>query len=176
MKIKPKICKQCGKAFYPLRITPVCSYVCVLKYNEEKEVLKRVKQMKKDLVSPKDLEKVAKRVFQKWVRLRDANLPCISCGTETSKQWDGGHYKKAEIYSGVIFNEFNVNKQCSYCNKHLHGNELNYRAGMIKKYGVGCVESLESLANRTRQYRYTTDELLEIIKMYKEKTKILLTK
>jgi hypothetical protein len=47
---------------------------------------------------------------------------------------------------------------------------------MIKKYGVGCVESLESLANRTRQYRYTTDELLEIIKMYKEKTKILLTK
>lgn len=176
MKIKPKICKQCGKAFYPLRITPVCSYVCALKYNEEKEVLKRVKQMKKDLVSPKDLEKVAKRVFQKWVRLRDTNLPCISCGTETSKQWDGGHYKKAEIYSGVIFNEFNVNKQCSYCNKHLHGNELNYRAGMIKKYGVGCVESLESLANRTRQYRYTTDELLEIIKTYKEKTKILLTK
>lgn len=42
MKQKPKICKVCGKEFKPMRITPVCSYVCALKFNDEKEVNKRI--------------------------------------------------------------------------------------------------------------------------------------
>jgi hypothetical protein len=37
------------------------------------------------------------------VRLRDANENCISCGGNDKDLWDGGHLKKAEIYSGVIF-------------------------------------------------------------------------
>jgi hypothetical protein len=36
-------------------------------------------------------------------RLRDANENCISCGGNDKDLWDGGHFKKAEIYSGVIF-------------------------------------------------------------------------
>jgi hypothetical protein len=34
--------------------------------------------------------------------LRDANENCISCGGNDKDLWDGGHLKKAEIYSGVI--------------------------------------------------------------------------
>jgi hypothetical protein len=29
---------------------------------------------------------------------------CISCGGNEKDLWDGGHFLKAEIYSGVIFN------------------------------------------------------------------------
>jgi hypothetical protein len=32
----------------------------------------------------------------------DANENCISCGGNDKDLWDGGHLKKAEIYSGVI--------------------------------------------------------------------------
>jgi hypothetical protein len=40
------------------------------------------------------------RNLSKWVRLRDANENCIA-GNDKDL-WDGGHFKKAEIYSGVI--------------------------------------------------------------------------
>ena len=164
---KPKLCAICKKEFKPMRITQVCSYICALKFNSKKEVDKRVKEYKGNIQKLSDIEAVAKAVFQKWVRIRDENLPCISCGKEVAT-WNGGHFKKSEIYSGVIFNELNVNKQCVYCNQHLHGNEAAYRMGLVKRYGSLAVEGLEELANETRQYKYTKEELKEIIRKYKK--------
>jgi hypothetical protein len=87
--------------------------------------------------------------------------------------WDGGHFKKAEIYSGVIFNELNTNIQCGKCNRYLGGNELNYRLGLIAKIGLEAVEQLEQLANETRKYKYSKNELIEIKKTYQTKIKQL---
>jgi len=172
IRTKPKKCKQCGNDFKQMNsLQIVCSYQCALKFNSEAEIKKRVQEYKQNVQSLSQLESLAKVVFQKWIRYRDENLPCISCGTNTSNQWDGSHYFKAEIYSGVIFNELNVNKSCSYCNKWLDGNLINYRKGLIEKYGVLAVEGLEQLANETRQYKYNKDELNEIINTYKLKLK-----
>jgi len=116
-------------------------------------------------------ENEAKRVYQKWVRLRDAHLPCISCG-KTSNRYDGGHFFDAGIYSGLIFHPFNCNKQCSYnCNKMLHGNKLNYRIGLIKKIGDDNVKWLEENKDRLRNYKYSKEELIEIKKLYQDKIK-----
>jgi hypothetical protein len=109
----------------------------------------------------------AKKVFQKWVRVRDKDLPCISCGAKVSSVWDGGHYKKAELYSGVIFNELNTNLQCGKCNRYLGGNELNYRVGLIAKIGEGAVKELEQLAETTRTKKYSNEELEAIKLKYK---------
>jgi hypothetical protein len=167
-RIKVRICAICSKEFIPLRITQVCSYVCALKFNSEKEINKRVKALKIDAQSVGDLKQIARAVFQKWVRLRDAKEPCISCGSVYAK-WDGGHYLKAELYSGLIFHEMNVNKQCAYCNDHQAGNLIGYRKGLIEKYGKLAVEGLEEIADESRTYKYTKQELRDIITKYKTK-------
>ena len=125
----------------------------------------RIKELKVSIKSLKEYESDAKKSFQKWARLRDKDLPCISCG-KFSKLNDGGHYKKAEVYSGIIFNEYNVNLQCRKCNRFLNGNELNYRFGLIKKIGEDKVLALEDLANESRLYKFTKEELVEIKKKY----------
>lgn len=117
-------------------------------------------------------EAEAKKVFQRYVRMRDEGQECISCSNQNPKQWHAGHFKKAEIYSGVIFDERNVHRQCSKCNVFLGGNELNYRLGLIKRYGLSFVNRLESYANETRNKKYTKDELIEIKKKYLEKCKL----
>ena len=116
-------------------------------------------------------EAEAKKVFQKWIRMRDEGKECVSCGNLNPKGFDAGHYKKAEIYSGVIFDERNVHRQCSKCNRFLGGNELNYREGLIKRYGIQFVTELEQYANETRNKKYTKDELTEIKKEYLAKLK-----
>ena len=168
-RVKTRICAICSKEFIPLRITQVCSYICALKWNDKKEVDKRVKQLKIEVQSVKDLEVIARRVFQKWVRLRDAKDPCISCGTIYAK-WDGGHYYKAELYSGLIFDEMNCNKQCAHCNgPHMHANLIGYRKGLVEKYGALAVEGLEEIADSKRFYKFTKQELKDIIAKYKTK-------
>lgn len=110
----------------------------------------------------------AKKVFQKWIRLRDEGKECISCGNHNPKAWHAGHYKKAEIYSGLIFDERNVHRQCSRCNVFLNGNESEYRLGLVKRFGSEFVEKLEIDANLTRDKKYTKDELIEIKRKYQK--------
>jgi len=105
-------------------------------------------------------EAEAKVSFQKYIRMRDKGLACISCGIFETNLWDGGHYKKAEIYSGVIFDTHNCHKQCRKCNRFLNGNELNYRQGLIKRYGLDYADKIEQKANETRNYKYTKAELI----------------
>jgi len=109
----------------------------------------------------------AKLVFQKWVRLvKDKGKNCISCGSN-SDQKDGGHYLKAEVYSGLIFDERNCSSQCRKCNRFLNGNELNYRDGLIKRYGKEFVEQLESEKDAKRVYKWSDEELENIKQKYK---------
>lgn len=190
---KPRKCKAkgCTNTFIQRNsFEVVCSLTCAINEGKRKEEMKREKELRlqrqleqvrfkelKDLHQRKhkklsEYESEAKKAFQKWVRLRDKDLPCISCGATTSKPcWDGGHYKKAEKYSGVIFNEFNCNKQCRKCNFYEDGNEANYRAGLVKKIGAKNVELLETLADKTRMYKYSRDELIGIRKHYEEEIK-----
>lgn len=142
----------------------------VEKSNKKKEKQK-FKKIKESLKTLSDYKKEARLVFQKWIRERDKNKPCISCSSNTSNLWDGGHYLKAELYSGLIFNEDNVHKQCRKCNRFLGGNELNYRKGLIERYGVKFVEDLESIADENRVKKYTKEELIEIKKKYQTKLK-----
>jgi hypothetical protein len=113
----------------------------------------------------------AKKSFQKYVRIRDAELNCISCNGNEKGLWDGGHFFKAELFSGLIFDERNCHKQCRKCNRFLNGNELQYRFGLIKRHGLEYVEKLESISNENRVYKYTKEELIEIKKKYDAKIK-----
>jgi len=171
MKIKLKQCKQCCEMFKPFNtLQVVCSAICALEFNSKKEVDKRFKVMKSDSQSLIQLRNLARVSFQIYIRQRDKDLPCISCNKSDAK-WDAGHYLKAEIYTKLIFNEDNVHKQCSYCNLQLAGNLIEYRKGLVKKIGINKVQELEDMADSSRSYKFTKDELITLAKNYKLKIK-----
>jgi hypothetical protein len=175
-------CKVCQSVFdIKQTLQAVCSYKCAIEYSKKIKANKEAQEWKKQKAVLKEKIKNitnykndARKHFQKFIRLRDALQPCISCGTYTAEQYDGGHYKKAEIYSGVIFNEMNCHKQCRKCNNYLNGNELLFREGLIKRYGVEYVETIEKLANETRQKKWTKNELIAKKIQYDLKIKELL--
>lgn len=177
--MKPKKCKNCTQLFDPQRpLQQTCNYKCAIELSQKQRAetekknwrVKKAK-VKESLKTITQYEKEARKVFQRWIRERDRDQPCISCGTTTAKQWDGGHYLKAELFSGAIFHEFNCHKQCSQCNDLYSGNELNYRDGLIKRYGKIIVESFELKKDSYRNYKYSKEQLIQIKNNYSDKIK-----
>ena len=166
--MKPKKCKVCQELFTPIQFAQTaCGYKCAIIHSKNLKLQKELKDWKAEKAILKDklktlgqYEAEAKKAFQKWIRMRDDKQPCISCGIQQTDLWDGGHYKKAEIYSGVIFDENNCHRQCRKCNRFLNGNELNYRQGLIQRYGIEFADQIEQKANETRNYKFTKEELI----------------
>lgn len=129
------------------------------------------RKWKKENKSLRSLQNDARRVFQKFIRIRDKDKTCISCGTIYARQWDGGHYLKAEIYTGLIFDELNVHKQCDSCNRFKDGNIVEYRKGLSQRFSEVSVLELEKNSNYKRDYRFNRQELLGIENLYKYKIK-----
>lgn len=182
-------CKHCRKKFtqktFNLRYcceTEECREACARyvldkkKSAIEKQTKKRensdLKEKKEKLKTLSQYEAEAKKEFQKYIRFRDKDLPCISCGTKNCNEWAGGHYFKAEIYSGLIFDERNCHKQCNaYCNKYRDGAQAEYRIGLVNRFGDEFVKQLELDSIRLRNYKYTKQQLIEIKEHYKELNK-----
>lgn len=122
----------------------------------------------KTRISIADLKKKAQRVFNKWVRERDAGLPCISCQKRIVGSGQAGHYI-AQGSSGLLrYNELNCHLQCSACNLYLHGNLIFYRINLVKKIGEDQVKWLEENARSIK--KWDRQELEEIISKYASKT------
>ena len=69
--------------------------------------------------------------FHKYIRRRDQDKPCNSCGKYTLLQ--AGHFYSAGGNPVVRFNEDNVHGQCKKCNYFLSGNLLPYSQNLIEK-------------------------------------------
>mgnify|MGYP000995142989 FL=1 len=107
----------------------------------------------------------AQKVFHAYIRKRDEGLPCISCGTGQPQH--AGHYFSAGHNSKLRFDERNVGGQCLRCNYFLHGNQLGYRKGLIKRIGIESVEQLESEASVKGDFKWDRFSLIDIIEKYK---------
>ena len=118
---------------------------------------------KQKLIPLPKLKKKAQDIFNKWIRNRDKEERCISCGGPVEQ---AGHYFSSGHYSALTFNEMNVNGQCIRCNCFIHGNLIHYRMGLVQKYGDKKVKQLEKEAE-VRTYKWSRTELEEIIQKYK---------
>ena len=115
---------------------------------------------------PKLLKKT-QEVFNRFIRERDADKGCISCGAEVQQ---AGHYFSQGHHSALRFNEFNTNGQCIRCNCFLHGNLINYRSGLIKRYGEQKVMLLEN-SGQSKVKTWSRVELMALIMLYGKKSK-----
>ncbi len=135
------------------------------------EASRRMRERKEKLKSRSDWLKDLQRVFNEFIRLRDVDLPCISCGRYHEGQYHAGHYRSVGACPELRFNEDNVHKQCSACNSHLSGNILEYRLGLIEKIGLERVEFLERKDHPP--LKLSVEEIKDLIKAYKAKVKEL---
>ena len=116
----------------------------------------------KQISLPKLLAKT-QIVFNRFIRERDRDKGCISCGASIS---EAGHYYSQGHHSALRFNEVNTNGQCTRCNRFLHGNLINYRHGLVKRYSQQQIDLLDSVGTRSPVKKWTRFELEEICKKY----------
>ncbi|WP_338882654.1 recombination protein NinG [Xenorhabdus sp. TH1] len=112
----------------------------------------------------------AQRAVNAYIRERDRDLPCVSCGTHTSAQWDAGHYRTTSAAPQLRFDERNIHRQCVVCNQHKSGNLVPYRVELIQRIGQAAVDAIESNHDR---HRWTIEECRAIRDEYREKLKNL---
>jgi hypothetical protein len=160
----------------------VCSPLCAQSYAAKVAAQKAARANRAERKSMREaIEKAKTRgthlnelqtAFNAWIRVRDAGLPCISCGRPASwqGQWDAGHYRSRGSSPALRFDPSNVNKQCGPCNVHLSGNLIPYRVNLIKKVGLPEVERLEG---PHEPMKYTIAEILEMKAFYRAEVRRL---
>ncbi len=176
---KPKTCKVCEKQFTPsLSTQKVCSPSCAIVFagnqrqaKEAKARNKALREGREALKSKSDHLREAQTVFNRFIRLRDKDLPCISCQRHHTGQYHAGHYRSVgSAPQSLRFCEDNVAKQCQPCNTHLSSNAINYRINLIKKIGLERVEWLEGPHELVK---WSIDDIKEIKATYRQKIKEL---
>ncbi|UZJ58577.1 recombination protein NinG [Pseudomonas sp. KU26590] len=155
---KPKTCAnpECATKFVPAKLgQKVCGWACGLAIapaNQDRArkslaqvERKEIKVRKEKLKSKSDYAKEAQAVINRYVRLRDAHLGCISCSKPATwgGQWHCSHFRSVGAAPHIRFNLWNMNKSCSQCNSHLSGNLAGYRPALIEKIGQERVDWLE---------------------------------
>ncbi len=178
-KIKYKVCKNCKEKYLPkMPLQQVCSVKCALeleykrnKAKNEKESKQNIAKIKESLKTKKDYLNELQKVFNTYIRIRDKDKPCISCGCSLLNiKYDAGHYYCVGLYPELRFDEDNVHGQCTYCNKHNHGNLLAYAANLPDRIGINRFLALNDRINIERHY--SISELKELIVKYKQLIKI----
>jgi hypothetical protein len=179
--LSPRKCKQCGEVFQRRTSTQtVCSPKCAHAWAEKLKAKSAAKALKAERKSMKErAEKIktrsehlaeAQTAVNAYVRLRDANDPCISCDRPATwgGQWHASHYRSVGANPGWRFNILNIHRACSICNAWKSGNLTEYRPRLIAKIGLERVEMLEQ-ESPVRKYHIEYLKRLKRISRHKTK-------
>jgi hypothetical protein len=178
-------CGGCGNRFRPEGKTfpgPVawCSPECGLtvarkrvpavKAFQERQERKENKEAKQRIKTRSEWLREAQSAVNAYVRERDKDLPCVSCGRHHEGQYHAGHYRSVGSAPELRFDTRQIWKQCAPCNNHLSGNLINYRLELIRRIGIAEVEAIEGPHDVKK---YSIDDLRAIRDDYKLKLKQL---
>ena len=161
MKSTNRRCAECKKkvdsseALYG-GLKAFCCYECLRKFIDSDRGQKAVrsvkrqdiKERKEKLKTAGEYTKEAQAAFNKYIRIRDAHKPCISCGNPLEHQslgggYDAGHYRSRGAAGHLRFNLLNCHAQCKKCNRYLSGNVSDYRIGLVRRIGKDLVDKIE---------------------------------
>jgi hypothetical protein len=186
---RAKKCKTCKRSFKPFNsLQRTCSVKCAIedgKKQQEKNDRKRLKEFRIKNRTLGDWHKINQPKFNRFIRLRDHDKPCISCGRYDEEinysgiggKWDCGHYLTIGAHGHLRYVEINAHKQCKSCNSgtyyHAKKNKTvsqNYRENLIERIGLEKVEWLEGPHPLKH---WTAEEIQEIGKIYAAKARDL---
>ncbi|MEB0226275.1 recombination protein NinG [Pseudomonas sp. 10S4] len=166
-------CPSCRVMFTPVRDSQaVCGEIeCAVAHGKSEKgqattrkaladvERRKIKVRKEKLKTRADHLRETQVVFNEWIRLRDAALPCVSCGRYHNGQWHAGHYRTVGGNPELRFEPLNVWRQCAPCNNHQSGNIVNYRIELVKRIGA---DKLDWLEGPHEPKRYTIEQLKTI--------------
>lgn len=180
---KPKKCRMCPVKFVPSKpLQFVCGPACALLHatrqrEKERKALDKIERKAiraaKERVKPRsEYMKEAQAAINRYVRLRDAHLGCVSCDRPSTwqGQWHASHYRSRGAAPHLRFNLHNIHKACSICNNHLSGNIMGYRPELVRRIGAQGVEALEASQVRAD---FTIDYLKRLKRVFAEKARRL---
>ncbi len=157
-------------------IKSFCSFEHLIEFTKSKpakeiarKAVKRDTKAKLDsLKTASDYIKEAQVAFNAYIRVRDKNKQCISCGclpgdTVQGGKFDAGHYRSRGSASHLRYHLLNCHSQCVKCNRYLSGNVVEYRKGLIARIGAERVEQIE-VGNNPR--KFTIDYLKRVKKIF----------
>ena len=121
------------------------------------------------------LIKEAQHEFNAYIRFRDSDKPCISCGKPLDGDsiggvFDCGHYRSRGAAGHLRFHPANAHGQCKHCNRWGSGQVQDFRLGLVERIGIEAVERLES---DNTPHKWTQQELIDIKLEYRAKLKEL---
>ncbi|EIM3171206.1 recombination protein NinG, partial [Escherichia coli] len=128
-------CKVCGEWFHPAYdnvrwCSPEHGTILAI----ELRTREKVKALARKIKAQKEAEKAARRrqaerrkavrplswfirqaqqAFNAFIRYRDRDLPCISCGRHHEGQYHAGHFRTTGAHPELRFDEDNCHKQCA---------------------------------------------------------------
>jgi hypothetical protein len=134
-----------------------CAISLAVSERGKAEKVAKVKERKDDAVKRDKLKtrsdwiKECQTVINRYVRLRDIRdgHGCISCGAPYRGAYggafDAGHYRSTGAAVQLRFYLPNIRLQCVKCNRHLGGNAIEFRRGLVARIGQDAVERIESM-------------------------------
>ncbi|EFH3308998.1 TPA: recombination protein NinG [Escherichia coli] len=144
------------------------------KIKEQKEVEKaerRRQAERRKAVKPLSyFIRQAQQAFNAFIRYRDRDLPCISCGRHHDGQYHAGHFRTTGAHPELRFDEDNCHKQCAPCNNHLSGNLTAYRPALISRIGQ---ERFDVLMGSHELPKWTREDYIRIRDEYRRKLREL---
>ena len=168
--MKQKTCKVCKEKFEPERpMQTTCSFEHAIEYvnnNKKKKQAQQSRERKKEFqeTDKQFWKKKARYYLHKWIReVRDADKPCVSCGTKDAK-WQAGHFHSDGGHSILRYHEWNIHKQCVYCNMYMSGNLRAYETELINRIGQEAFDSITNMKNDRKSW--TLEELKDIAEKY----------
>jgi len=137
------------------------------KSDVKKQWKKEKSKLKQSLKTHKDYLSDLQKVFNQFIRLRDKNEPCISCGKPDIGKRDASHYFSVGSTPNLRFDEDNVHASCVRCNRDLHGNIAEYTLRLPERIGKKKFKELQKRKNST--LKLTVPEIKQKIIYYKKK-------
>lgn len=141
-----------------------------------------IKIRKENLQPDSHFKKQAQQAFNLFIRLRDHDQACISCGITNPPdlhggQWDCGHFKTVGGNPELRFEEKNAYRQCKSCNagSAKYGGKAatvakQYEANLIERVGQETVDWLNGPHEMTN---YRRDDFIRIRDEYRAKAREL---
>ena len=188
MQQKTAKCKQCKTKHAdiakmvttPSALGKFCDYDCLadwvrdnpVKIKQEYSKLARAEKIQFNANDIRVRKKAAKTACHLYIRTRDKNRGCISCGVNLAgTKYDAGHLIESGNYPFIRYHEDNIFGQCVHCNQHKGGNEVEAKKGAIERIGEQRVNWLYD--NKNKLIKRNIEDYREIERYYKDKLKQL---
>lgn len=137
-----------------------------------REDRKDTRERKEKLKTRADYMREAQQAWNRYVRARDAGLPCASCGAMPAQKIGGtidcSHYRSVGSSPHMRFHLHNAAAACVRCNRDLSGNVVELRKGLIARIGEEKVLAVE--ADQSVR-KFTVDYLVRLKKVFSKKAR-----